>query len=701
MKYPEIKPTVKSDRVHRLVYDFMNGINDDSGKFASKNEELADCVNMEYAEGSLKTRPGFAANSGSLVLPAEYTDTVFLPFTVTDSVYYGGGKPLNLAYCCTGYSDKANLFFYFVEKNSNISSAGSIEFSRLDYAHFYCPKNVFFMVADKKLGAGVFAFVSRESDGEKLSEVYEASTDFNTWTNVSDYFYVPIVNINGRGENYDMAELNSDISLPEPMRLEELNLLTGKYKCYFTSDGFSAYFRLPYGDLVDISSLSCKIYTAPDEYTEWVIPVLGNHAQMEFKNKTIHLYLDRTLGILRFWDGTEDYSVPRMSRSKINNIVVTAQTQQSDFYEAILTSKGSVMLDNRIYCYGNTERQNCIFCSKTSNPFYFPQSAKLFLGDGTTPVTALKVQNGKLICFKPGETYRIITSAQKDILETSASLPEGSYYQKGDELKAQTIDNTIGCSLPDTIHLCGNRLVWLANDNSVWALATTTYGNTTNVFRVSKPIDTRLGEGLGTAENIFAATNGGQYMLFADKSVFVMNYRVRGFGFSKSYYAGDEETKSPSWFTFKLPDELSFISAAVVDGLPVFVSRISGDCSFYLSTQSGTADTYLKKVQNAVSSDSVPIRSGFITKYFDMGKPHLNKKLNVFLVNGTCEDAEVTLTDGKNAVETRITLKDNPDFLPVESGIPSFKFIKASFFCDKPFEISSMMFICDVLKKKV
>lgn len=702
MKYPDPKLFGSLTSCSREVSEFMYGINDDSGELAGKDDVLKESVNMEFAGETFRTRKGFYAKEESRTVPGFYDNEVYIPFTVSDTVCFLNSKPLHIACCCTGDISEATLYFSLVDSEGNISPAGNIVFPRASSEQFFIPQSVFFITTQKIRGSGVFAFVYRKSGAEVICEIYEAANDFSDWLNVSDSCYVPIISINGRGEDYDMAVLNGGVSFPDPRRLEELNLLTGKYKCYFTSDGFSAYFRLPYGNLPDISSLNCRIYTAPDEYTEWTIGALSNHCYATLLGETVHLYLDRTLGILRFWKSPENYSVPYMERCKLNNIVVTAYTDNDEFFESIMSSKASVSLDNHIYCYGNALKSNCVFCAKTTTPLYFPKSSKLFLGDGATPVTALRVQNGKLIAFKPGETYRITTSSENDDGK-EIDLPEATAYLKGDVLRAQTIDNGIGCSNASTIRLCGSRLVWLSSDGAVYALATTTYGNTTNIFRVSQPLGSRLKGALADAQTVFAVTNGGQYLLFVDKTVFVMNHRSRAFGYAKAYYAHDDDIKSPAWYVWTLPEGMAFTGGAVVDGAPILTSFLSDNLSYYISVQGNDCtDSFLSVDEGDIVTVSQPVHSGFKTKLFDLSAGRRFKRLDRLLLYShiPCH-ATLTLSDGKKQLVQKINLPGDFDYLSLPGGIPNFALLSVSLFSEEPLNIGSVLMICKTLSKKV
>ncbi|MBR6902442.1 MAG: hypothetical protein IKN39_00960 [Clostridia bacterium] len=687
MRYPKLKEDKSSRDSTLTLREFDYGINKEAGKWASEDCVLEDCVNMDYEADTLKTRKGFSAVENSLIEPEDWDSEVYIPFTITPTVYYKNSKAYNLAYCCNGDDTEARLRFYLVDSSGNKQSAGRINFHRITYNEFYIPDNVFFLVTDGIDGIGVFAFISRWSYGTHSCVVYEANENFSSWTNTQGSFYVPTVLINGRGERYDAAHTLGDFNYPEPVHTEELNLLTGKYKCYFTTDGLSSYFRLPYGNLLQYGTFSCRLYLSADTYVQWNISGDYTSNTQTVYDQQITLFLDRTLGLLRFCTPTDDYHVPLISGCKLNNIMVTATTTDNICPDAVISSKGLVSLNNRIYLFGNSEKKNCIYSAKLSNPFYFTDSAKLYIGDGASAVTSLKVQNGKLIAFKPGETYRVTTSFNDESTKKLAVLPENIFYIKSDTLGAQTIDTNIGCPYPKTLRLCGSRLVWLAADGNVYALATTTYGNTTNIYKVSQPLGDSLAQKLTGARKVFAVTDGGKYILVIDDTAFVMNFRVRGFGYSRTYYSKDDTLKSPAWFVWKLPEACAIYGGEDVDSCAVFYSSLS-PITYYTSIISGDTDNSVIYEDYEYKNCSSPIESGFLTKYFDFSRPDLYKRLDcVFINGGSNSDTTLTLSDGDNNYNKTVKLNKTVRLL---AGMPACEGVSVKLSSKRPFWVRNI-----------
>ena len=115
----------------RTVCEFLYGMDDSSGEYVENKEVLADCENMLFIKGRFRTREGFSAIEESVMPPVEYADTVYLPFTVTDTVYYMNSKQYNIAYRCAGDSSFATLQIFFVDSEGNILPGGSITFNRI------------------------------------------------------------------------------------------------------------------------------------------------------------------------------------------------------------------------------------------------------------------------------------------------------------------------------------------------------------------------------------------------------------------------------------------------------------------------------------------------------------------------------------------------------------------------------------------
>lgn len=701
MKYPALRRRDSEEDKTRTVVGFSDGIDDKNGEVATDNNALSDCVNMIFEEGVLKTRSGFAANEGSVIRFTGYNDTVYMPFTITETVYYKDSKPHKIAYSCMGDIAEAQLKMWLVDNNGNISPFGEIYIHRVDSETFNLPKNVFFVIADKISGCGVFAFVARGTESSMMYEIYELSLDHTTWERSDNDIYVPTVLINGRGERYAESDGYVGLNYPEPERPEEINLLGGRHKCYFTSDGLSSIFRLPYGHLGEWTSVSCRLYSSPQEYTEWVIDMGLDYDTKTIDGASIVFQVDRQLGIVQFSKDGIYYSVPLMPKCKLNNMLITVTTTEDIAKDSVISSKGAVTLDNRLYFYGNGIKQNCIYCSKMSNPLYVPQSSRLYLGDGTTPVTALRVQNGKLIAFKSGETYRVKTDFENDTVKKTAVLPESTVYLKGDTLTAQTIDSNIGCISDKTIGLCGSRLVWLGSDKRVYALATTTYGNTTNIYCVSHPINGRLKSAEIDNEKVFAVANDGKYMLFFDENIFLMNYRVRGFGYSRTYYAQDDTIKSPAWYFWKTPEGAKIHGGKQIGDSAVMAASFNNGDSFYNMVISGDNDSLMAYEEGQEVKKTQPIKSGFTTKIIELSPENRCKRIDCVFLNGKCtKKSKLTLSEGRRKSSYNIDFEESGDFIRIGAGMPFSNNVAVSLFANEAFRIRSLILKYKLLADK-
>ena len=116
----------------------------------------------------------------------------------------------------------------------------------------------------------------------------------------------------------------------QPKFLEAQNILTGRFKSYFTSDGQSNAFRLPYSGLAN-ETVMCRIYINLTKYTDWTILSNSTSDTQTFYNSAITMNVDRSKGMIYFTtsDGA-DYPIPIMSMYHENNICVRAGKQYGE-----------------------------------------------------------------------------------------------------------------------------------------------------------------------------------------------------------------------------------------------------------------------------------------------------------------------------------------------------------------------------------
>lgn len=622
---------------------------------------LADCNNMWFRRGLLTTRPGISTSSEDLFRKfSQYNPDCVIDYTFTDTYATYNGNQYRIAYCVTGdmtsYSD---INVLLIGASGEKKSIGAIHYGRVSFDSFSMPEHLFFAVCEPKTGCGIYAFVSYQDvydENHRVHEIYECSSDMTSWHRFgSNEYYFPVLYINGRGNRYGTS---SAAYTGEPKELEQPNLLTGAFRVYFSSDGYSNSFQLPVSGLDSDQNVICRIYENRSQYTAWVIEPNQTSATVQFLGVNITMKCDRVTGEISFHTGDSEYAVPLMSKFLGNNIRIMAYKTGTEIRaDKVIGSKQAVNYGSHIILCGNSIVPGEVYAARTSNPLYFPKSASFCIGDITAPVTALGVQNDKLIAFKEREMYRIMIN-DGGVYTTNSYIPtQTEDIALPDTLSTVGVNVSVGCDCPKTLKLCGSRLVWLNSAGTVYVLAMTTYGKENNVYEISSAITPQLKKYTSAAlKNAFAAENDGSYILFLGKDTlaeeaFVMDYRVKSFGQSASYLGSNGADRSLAWYRWSFPSDYLISSAAgTVKGLMTAVRSKDGRL-IYTSVLNGDSDTILGIEGDEVKEYNYDIESEFTTKMYDFGLPQSKKNITALFLTAACDDyIDISLSDEKRTV---------------------------------------------------
>ncbi len=655
MKYTALKNT---DRRLFTVPSLDGGLVLDKDFQGLEDNQLSDGLNMWFRGGLLRTRSGLKPIEDTVITPKADED-VDMAFRITDSVYYKGNTKYNLAYYTAVNQEKTanRIYFYLISALGELKSIGKLEFSRVVSGYFCLVRNIFFIVGNKTVGSGIYAFISKRDGSNTTYQVFEADEALKNWENVSQQYYCPTYYINGRGTRYAEAAQMDKIKYDEPMFLEQRNLLNSRLKLYYTSDGLSSVFRLPISNL-DGEEISCRLYIDSENYVYWRTTATGNTATATYKSKEIKMKCDRKAGVISFTADGEDYPVPIMPYCSSNNIVISVAKAVENGFQRVVSSKKCLIFNSRAYVCGNESNPNEVYSARLTNPLYFPKNMKAIIGENTSAVEALGVQSNKLIAFKANEIYKIdVTSDESE--QSSAILDSTSDFLSSDILKAQSIHTDIGCDCPNSIKLCGNRLVWLNADGAVYTLATTSYGDENNVYEISRPIGQKIRElSKDALKSAFAVAFGGYYLLFAGNSVFVLDYNVKGFGFSAEYAYARENSKGVNWHCWRLPEDV-LLSSGIFAGEQIIVACEDTRAYInYISSLEGDRDYLLTLKNGRVAKETADINAYFKTKCFGLELPQGQKRIEALYINACGADAIIKIF-GKDTGEYQVALKSN------------------------------------------
>ncbi len=695
MKYASLK--VKESKQYKIPA-FDGGIDTSKYDGLIPDNCFSDCKNIWSKKGVLINRPAISPNSDGVVdlLYREYGDFI-KGLTLTDTLVYIDGEPKKICYCVEGDDVSYNIFRPFLaDSEGNLTEIGNIEFHRVSQDLYNRFQSVFFMVANATAGSGIYAFFTRCNmevyPNEYAYDIYEASSDLSSWQRLyNDDFYVPTVFMNGRGNNFDYQIESPDAYLEEPVELEPFNMLTGRFKAYFSSDGYSSTFELPFGGL-DTQGVLCRVYTTSQTYTNFVVDVTTDYAMGYISGYYVKFKINRSTGTFSFYFNDELFSVPKMSSYGGNNIQITASKTIDNGTAKTIGSKGVVLYGNNIYLYGNSICGNEIYTSSITRPLYIPEKSKVAVGEPSSSVNAMTVVCNKLVAFKDSEIYRIILTkgTAYDVSEFAMNI--NNTFMKIDTLSCEAVHLQVGCDCPDTLEVCSNRIIWARSDGSLYTLSTTTYGKENNIYKISSAID-------GVCENISkedlrqakSCKRDGFYLLHIGNKVLVVDYRIKDFGFPAKYSGQKDDSSNIAWYIWEYPESLNYSSVISLNGAVLLACYDSSADVWYISLLNGDKD-YLLQNNELQPYD---IECSFKTKYYDFSSPHIRKVIkNMYITECSGERAEITLDGGADGISYKkaFELPSRPDLLKTDMNLSDIKRVSITFETSEPFNLCGLIF---------
>lgn len=549
----------KDKRLKHQIPLLDGGLNTYLDPYSISDNQLSSSENVWFKNGMLRTRKGISPATDG-VARWDSLCKVAKGLKFTDTTVLNDGITYKIAYDLIGDTvSNEMLDVYLVDSNGALKSIGTIWFSRLSTDEFFRFENVFFIVGEKARASGIYAFVTSHCSNYGYSySIYELSSDLSEWIRLDiNDFYTPIIYMNGRGNNYEQSVEVQNFTEDEPVSPESFNMLTNRFKAYYSSDEYSDEFKLPVENLDENSYIECRVYYTPTAFSVWRILAGSSSVEGTFYSGTVILNCDRKNGIIAFTDTEGNpYPVPRMKNARRNNIVVTAHTS-SVYKDRIIGSASAEVYNSNIYVYGNKSNPNVVYSARLKNPLYFAEDMKTAVGEFGGRVVAMAVQQNKLIAFKENEIYKIDISDRDSSTYADTLLDTEYDFFQSDKLSTTPIHLEIGCRSADTVALCGSKLIWLGGEGRVYTLATTTYGKENNVYEVSLPIKNELSSlDKSSLDSAFSVEWDGYYMLFIGKKVFLLDYKIKNFGIYSTFTGLKDTASSISWYIWKFPEAI-------------------------------------------------------------------------------------------------------------------------------------------------
>ena len=315
----------KSVKIFR-VNKFDGGVNSSFSPMNIEDNQLSDCKNVWFEGGTLQTRPGLLCDISEAIEVPILGSWGENQYKIHNTGIYLNGEYNRIVTAeslTDDYAYYVNVFL--VSESGSLKPIGKLTFFRTTSEIFYMPINILFYTGAPQSGGGIFAMVTVQNnyyEDERYYNFFEISEDLTEWNKIYD-FYIPTLYVNGRGNKYELAKANNEVTTASPKILESPNMLNGRFHAYFTSDGYSNSFRLPFTDLSS-ESIICRIYYTLRDYVEWQISGSSIVNTQNFFGQKVTMEADREKGTIYFTVSDADYAIPAMKMYNENNIKITA-----------------------------------------------------------------------------------------------------------------------------------------------------------------------------------------------------------------------------------------------------------------------------------------------------------------------------------------------------------------------------------------
>jgi len=410
------------------------------------DNQLTVATNVEFMNGKLLMREGINADKKNVLDSKMVSGARNYDYVLTNTKVHFGDDLKRVVYAKVSYDESNDfIFVYLLSADRQNTPIGYLHFQRMDDSTFYAPEKIVFYSGKAQTGAGIFAFVTLKNKYNELQKeyvIYEVSSTLDSWNRLHDY-YVPTVYINGRGDMYETAKTAGSAVTTAPKTLESPNLLNGRFYAYYTSDGYSTSFRLPYTHIAN-EVVTCRIYYNLTSFTDWVIYPNETSDKQTLFGAEITANVDREKGIVYFTASESNFAVPVINIYRENNIRISAKTNQHDNFEKVVSANIQTAVGSEIVFSGG-ENNNEIYYTTFDNPLYFPKVTENLIGFNKTPITALSAVGEKVICYKPDGIYTLVLKKKAPINTTALLIDNNSLFYNAFEVDIDCLSDKVGC----------------------------------------------------------------------------------------------------------------------------------------------------------------------------------------------------------------------------------------------------------------
>ena len=445
------------------------GLNLTDNTHISDINGLSDCKNVWFNDGVLKSRPGLYTKPENYINDEFYRDGFYYHYRPADVEITIDGELKKIVVEEIEYDDSSYIcLVHLINSKGLVENCSELIFNRTSGSTFYIPEKILFYKGAPQTGGGLFALaslVNMENFNQHTHKIYEVDSDFSTWNRVTSY-YIPTVYINGRGNKYEIAESTNQAFTGTPTRLENLNLLNGTFYAYYSSDGRSNSFRLPFSNIAD-QNVICRIHYTVKDYVQWTVPADSTSASATFFGTSVTMNVNRTKGIIYFTVPAGDYEVPLMSQHSENNMEILATKNSEYGFTDIVESSLATTHNSKILL----ANKNTVFEANYDNPLYFPKDSVTYVGEADSDITAFAFFENNTIAFKPNATYRISIKDGKALNSISLLANNDAIFYANDTLSVSCLSAKTGCSDKNSLIRRENELLWKGTDRYIYSLS--------------------------------------------------------------------------------------------------------------------------------------------------------------------------------------------------------------------------------------
>lgn len=634
MKFPYLK---NGNATICHIDGISKGITSPPNCNEAKNLGLTDCKNVFYKNGCLRHRLGLLTDNTNLIDNSAYSQKIYSTAETTGIEVMIDEKPAKMIVEEIDYDISAYILLahFISEKGKHLKSA-PIYFQRLEDRIFYIPTKVSYFKGTPVSGSGIFALVflqNRYDLSQKSSRIFEINSQFTGWERIYSP-YIPTVYINGRGNHYEKAKGTNQAFEGTPKLLESLNLLEHSFHSYFSTDGFSSSFRLPFSSISEDRVVG-RLYYSVSSYVEWIIPKGQNTATQSLYSVSVTMTVNREKGIVSFSVPAGEYAMPLISDRNENNLRITA-TKSCDYdiddicsADSYLNHKGKIYLASK----------GSVFSARESNPLYFPRESVVKLTYKDKKINALAPLGNKIIAFCDDEISSISITDGKALNSVSLLAENDAVFYAADTLNYSVISGNAGCD--DNTSVCSdlNRIFWIGRDGLPYCLLATE-----KILCLSEVPPRSWMTNMW--DKCFGIISGNDVMFFKGNNALVLT----------AEQLPNSQSDSMEAYYWEFPSDLLFLCTYSLGGKPRIVCSSIPMEIMYIATLSENEDIYLKNINGEAVLTTTPINCFFETQNLNFGCENTVKKIDFIALNIDCENASFSVNGRLKKITSKIDL---------------------------------------------